>query len=588
MVQPTTGSITQADISNATHRRKISWAALIAIALALAIFFIAQTTHPIVPSEDAYISFRYARNLAEGSGLVWNVGEDPVEGSTEFLWVVLVAAVHRAGLDIETAATLLNFIVAAFTVVVMGIAAYVLSRRQALVVFFAAGALAAGPLAYHTHTGFATSLFSLLLIILFVAQITLVFGNDKVRGRRLAFVMLPLASLLLGLTRPEGVLFAVMALLATLILLSRRDRIRLLKYTLVLLIIPGLIYFVWRWQYFGYLLPNTFYVKNMGSLLHFNYFFDIYELFRFLAPLLLLIGVGLAMAKRNDGWRAFVLLSPAFLFPWSYLLIDQLQNIGQRFQYPVYPIFLLAAAAALGVLAPVGQPRWTREHLRRQLPLYAGLALAIFALFVTIPRTIFMQLLVMPLVALKLVERWLPNKMIGVTTMKGIGLILVAVFAIFNIQQSFRIAQSFYPTRFDDRQIIGAALEPYADLGYTLVASEAGWLPYFSRWRAIDPFGLNDEEITHKGLTAEYLDDNQPDIIMYHDVPRPDPPRWSVMTDILEEYAVNNGYTLAAVVERRGPQDLHVYYVRTDNERADELINHINGQEGIVYQYRAP
>src|SRR4051794_37248022 len=40
--------------------------------------------------DDAYISFRYAENLASGHGLVYNLGER-VEGYTNFLWVVLLA-----------------------------------------------------------------------------------------------------------------------------------------------------------------------------------------------------------------------------------------------------------------------------------------------------------------------------------------------------------------------------------------------------------------------------------------------------------------------------------------------------------------
>jgi small basic protein len=44
--------------------------------------------------EDALISFRYARNLATGHGLVWNVGER-VEGYSNFLWVVLLAGIWR-------------------------------------------------------------------------------------------------------------------------------------------------------------------------------------------------------------------------------------------------------------------------------------------------------------------------------------------------------------------------------------------------------------------------------------------------------------------------------------------------------------
>ncbi len=39
--------------------------------------------------DDPWIAYRYARNLARGDGLVWNVGERPVEGYTCFLWVIM-------------------------------------------------------------------------------------------------------------------------------------------------------------------------------------------------------------------------------------------------------------------------------------------------------------------------------------------------------------------------------------------------------------------------------------------------------------------------------------------------------------------
>jgi arabinofuranosyltransferase len=43
--------------------------------------------------DDAYISFRYARNLVEHGALAFNVVEPPelVEGYTNFLWVVVLA-----------------------------------------------------------------------------------------------------------------------------------------------------------------------------------------------------------------------------------------------------------------------------------------------------------------------------------------------------------------------------------------------------------------------------------------------------------------------------------------------------------------
>src|SRR3989304_4315434 len=44
--------------------------------------------------DDAMISMRYARNLASGYGLVWNPGELPVEGYTNFSWTIWMSFIH--------------------------------------------------------------------------------------------------------------------------------------------------------------------------------------------------------------------------------------------------------------------------------------------------------------------------------------------------------------------------------------------------------------------------------------------------------------------------------------------------------------
>lgn len=49
--------------------------------------------------DDAFISFRYARNLARGLGIVYNPGEH-VEGYTNFLWTVCMAPSYVIGVDV--------------------------------------------------------------------------------------------------------------------------------------------------------------------------------------------------------------------------------------------------------------------------------------------------------------------------------------------------------------------------------------------------------------------------------------------------------------------------------------------------------
>jgi hypothetical protein len=59
--------------------------------------------------DDAYITFRFVHNFAGGNGFSFNPGE-PTYGSTAPLWVFMLAALNRAGLEIAAGAHLLNWI----------------------------------------------------------------------------------------------------------------------------------------------------------------------------------------------------------------------------------------------------------------------------------------------------------------------------------------------------------------------------------------------------------------------------------------------------------------------------------------------
>ena len=58
--------------------------------------------------DDAYISYRYSRNLAKGLGLVYNAGER-IEGYTNFSWTVLLALGAKLGVDPAVTAKVLGF-----------------------------------------------------------------------------------------------------------------------------------------------------------------------------------------------------------------------------------------------------------------------------------------------------------------------------------------------------------------------------------------------------------------------------------------------------------------------------------------------
>src|SRR4029077_18591234 len=78
------------------------------IQLAAAAMTVAATLMALLSSvvtlDDAYITFRYARHLAEGYGLgAWNHTGEHVEGYSSPLWMLLLGGAARLGADVRIA-----------------------------------------------------------------------------------------------------------------------------------------------------------------------------------------------------------------------------------------------------------------------------------------------------------------------------------------------------------------------------------------------------------------------------------------------------------------------------------------------------
>ena len=78
--------------------RRARWLVPATLLLLPAALFVAESWSPKPQIDDAYISYRYAANLVEGRGLVYNPGEY-VEGFTNLLWTLLVAGGLALGFE---------------------------------------------------------------------------------------------------------------------------------------------------------------------------------------------------------------------------------------------------------------------------------------------------------------------------------------------------------------------------------------------------------------------------------------------------------------------------------------------------------
>jgi arabinofuranosyltransferase len=213
-------------------------------------------------SDDAYISFRYAQNLAHHGQLVFNLGER-VEGFTNFLWTVILAGGIRLGFSPVVASRFLGVVFGVATLAaVVRLALRLDGERPSRFHLIAPlGLAAAGTFACWCSGGLETQLFAFLVTLGFERLLAEIDSRDGLTSA--------LWFALAALTRPEGaLLFGLAGLFRLITNLTEEGRLRPSRQEMVwvaaflAIFVP---YFAWRWRYFGWPFPNTFYVKSSSN-----------------------------------------------------------------------------------------------------------------------------------------------------------------------------------------------------------------------------------------------------------------------------------------------------------------------------------
>jgi arabinofuranosyltransferase len=211
--------------------------------------------------DDAFITFRYARNVASGLGPVFNPGE-AVEGYTSFLWMGICSAFFALGDDalalglikISGLLTGLWILWRTWTFPEPGPEPSGPVRRYAVVL------LAANPVfVANCGDGMETPLYTALLL-----ECARSFARTpSARSGAVTGALVAAAAW----TRPESIgLWLGLPLL--LWLCRRRARLRPWFAGFAAASLPLILgHLLWRWHYYGALVPNTFYAKATGALL---------------------------------------------------------------------------------------------------------------------------------------------------------------------------------------------------------------------------------------------------------------------------------------------------------------------------------
>lgn len=425
------------------------WSASAAIGLsgAVALILIHGPAYYNFYADDAFITLRYSRHLADGLGPNWNT-EGHVEGYTNFLWMAVIAGLGRLGFDMVDATRALGFISIVATFLLVG-GIWKLWRDDAedeplrsplLPVVVLVGLALSDGVVYWGFSGLETAGFMALV----TATAYLYFLE---RRRSSLAPWSAVAAAACGMMRPEGVVVA--AVTGAFVLYDavvEHDRPTGLRRVAAWGAVFPLLYgsfFFWRYTYYGYLFPNTFYAKVGMTTAAFDrglqYVVAAGMDYYLLAMALGLVVLLLSPLLRRDA--AYILVLSAVMM--LVIVLEGGEDFPRnRFVVPYLPLLFLGGLGGLGVLV----------HR-------AALS-----------------------------ARYTASIIVGGLALAGLSLLPASIQVLADVErQALR-----------DRQTLGTWLNENTPEDWTIAAFAVGSLAYHADDRgSLDMLGLTDERIAH-------------------------------------------------------------------------------------------
>lgn len=300
--------------------------------------------------DDAFISFRYARHLVDGMGLVFNRGEY-VQGYTNFLWTLWMAAGMKLGIGPERWSAFWGIAAYAATIALL-LCFHVRMRKRLRRAGFSipmAALLAALHPDWNIYatSGLETSAYTFLLVAGFM-----ILTFKPLAPRRLLWAGLTLGCAFL--TRPDGLLPAAVAGVFVLWQSRTGKKVSNGAFYSAGILLLALPFLAWEFYYYGDIFPNTYYAKSASltwysqGLAYAGSYFARYWPLLFSIPIVLVIfSRSRRQSSAGRNWEAGGLFPPlalaaALAATYTFYIV----RVGGDFMYarmliPATPFYLL-------------------------------------------------------------------------------------------------------------------------------------------------------------------------------------------------------------------------------------------------------
>lgn len=444
-------------------------------------------------SDDAFISFRYALNAAEGHGLVYNLGER-VEGYSNFLYVAILTlvALIGSGSALYPAALIIN--TAALVGLILFVGSWMRSDAGTVPALVGTTGIALlPPMWAAVASGLETPVVVLLQAIVVAGTLSLARNRIVPRNNRWRHTV-GIASLLLIVIRPDGFIIPVLAAIVIFASGDWRAAGRIL--TIIFAGIAAIT--LWRLAYYGLPLPMTYYAKVTGTL-----------------DQRVTAGLGQLIREALPTGMLPHLIVIGILTP--FLSFDLVRYLSKR--QPPGPFGILAFFGWVWLFywIYIGGDVFSERFLL----IIAVMSWVAISLSLNATRVIF------PLVAMILLLQFSPLSKDG--------------------------RFDYHPKEYDMWAELGVFLGKRYP-GATMAIDAAGKVPFYSRLQTIDMLGLNDAHIGltrsdfvaagHSKVDPAYVFGRRPELIAAWVTPQMDM-GWGINRDLY----LTNGYCLRYLVQ---------------------------------------
>lgn len=341
---------------------------ILLIALLYYSFFIVRSSfdvfgeHYFCLFDDGMISMQYAKNLANDNGLTWNPGEK-IEGITNPLWTCFMAIPHLVGIPLQYTSLVIQCL-GALILIIQGIVVWRICEEvfpHNSIIAIMATVLSAFylPLCTWSLMGMEVSVLSLI-----VSFVLLRFLQTETTPYSSPYVSI----ILLGLSTLIRLDMVVPSLVFIMFYAFRRDsnKLKFVVYSAGILLTFILVQTIWRYQYYGEFLPNTYYLKMTGLNPLYRItrgLFTTTKFILFMNPLLIILPCYYVFRKRRLTLTIMLALFVGQMAYSTYVGGDAWDWWGGANRYisiGIVPFFILLAATLYEVV----------QFLRKRLPIF--------------------------------------------------------------------------------------------------------------------------------------------------------------------------------------------------------------------------